>query len=85
EAYQYLTDKDCKRLGPQAWLTIANIMTESVICFKFGRGEFPNPAPTSVIIFWTILISSLVIYAIWQFGIPYWKKKETKTQKIKQK
>ncbi|CAJ0913983.1 12089_t:CDS:2, partial [Entrophospora sp. SA101] len=85
KAYQYLTDKDCKRLGPQAWLTIANIMTESVICFKFGRGEFPNPAPTSVIIFWTILISSLVIYAIWQFGIPYWKKKETKTQKIKQK
>ncbi|CAG8697515.1 9066_t:CDS:2 [Cetraspora pellucida] len=75
EAYQYLTDKECKRFGPQAWLTMANIMTESIICFKFGRGEFPNPVPTYVVIFWTILISLLVGYVIWQFGIPFLKER----------
>jgi len=75
EAYQYLTDKNCKRFGPQAWLTIANIMTESVICYKFGRGEFPNSAPTKVVIFWLVLITALVGYAIWQFGIPALKKR----------
>ncbi|CAG8482854.1 10053_t:CDS:2, partial [Cetraspora pellucida] len=75
EAYQYLTDKECKRFGPQAWLTMANIMTESIICFKFGIGEFPNPVPTYVVIFWTILISLLVGYVIWQFGIPFLKER----------
>ncbi|CAG8438723.1 2400_t:CDS:2 [Scutellospora calospora] len=75
EAYQYLTDKECKRFGPQAWLTIATIMTESVICFKLGRGEFPNPVPTYVVIFWIILVNLLIGYAIWQFGIPYLKER----------
>lgn len=50
-------------------------MTESVICYKFGRGEFPNPAPNKVVIFWSVLITSLVGYAIWQFGIPALKKR----------
>ena len=51
-------------------------MTESVICYKFGRGEFPNPAPTHVVIFWIVLITALVGYAIWQFGIPAWNKSQ---------
>ncbi|CAG8499237.1 5685_t:CDS:2 [Paraglomus brasilianum] len=82
EAYQYLTDKNCKRFGPQAWLIIATIMTESVICLKFAQGEFPNPAPTSVKIFWFLFISALVGYAIWQFGLPELNKdkKETKEE-----
>ncbi|CAG8759579.1 15436_t:CDS:1, partial [Acaulospora morrowiae] len=69
----------CKRFGPQAWLTVANVMTETVICYKFGRGEFPNPAPTHVVVFWTILITALIGYSTLQFGIPYmnekWKSK----------
>ncbi|RIB12286.1 phosphatidyl serine synthase-domain-containing protein [Gigaspora rosea] len=75
EGYQYLTDKNCKRFGPQAWLTISTIMTETIICFKFGQGEFPNPVPIHVAIFWTILISLLIGYAIWQFGIPFLKER----------
>ncbi|KAG9300619.1 hypothetical protein G9A89_005219 [Geosiphon pyriformis] len=75
EAYQYLTDKNCKRFGPQAWLAIANIMTESVIIFKFSRGEFPDPAPTHVIVFWSLLMTALVGYAIVQFASPNRQKK----------
>jgi len=57
-------------------------MTESVICLKFAQGEFPNPAPTSVKIFWFLFISALVGYAIWQFGLPELNKdkKETKEE-----
>ncbi|CAG8476560.1 8427_t:CDS:2 [Diversispora eburnea] len=83
EAYQYLTDKECKRFGPQAWLTIANVMTETVICFKFGRGEFPEPAPTNVIVFWIVLITVLIGYAIWQFGLPYLNEKLKSNSRIK--
>ncbi|RHZ89337.1 hypothetical protein Glove_16g183 [Diversispora epigaea] len=83
EAYQYLTDKECKRFGPQAWLTAANVMTETVICFKFGRGEFPEPAPTHVIVFWIVLITVLIGYAVWQFGLPYLNEKLKSSSRIK--
>ncbi|CAG8436546.1 6212_t:CDS:2 [Ambispora gerdemannii] len=77
EAYQYLTDKNCKRFGPQAWLSMAMIMTESVIIIKFGRGEFPHPAPTYVIVFWSLLTTTLIGYAIYQFAIPALRKSKS--------
>ncbi|KAF9115886.1 hypothetical protein BGX27_005952 [Mortierella sp. AM989] len=67
EAYQYLHDPNCKRIGPQAWLLISSITTEVLIIFKFGKGEFPNPAPTSVINFWIGFLTLLIGYPIYQF------------------
>ncbi|KAI8854539.1 phosphatidyl serine synthase-domain-containing protein [Chytridium lagenaria] len=67
ESYQYLTDKKCKRLGMHAWMVTANILTEALICLKFGQNEFPTPAPKEVIIFWICLVGSVVGYAVWQF------------------
>ncbi|KAG0210528.1 hypothetical protein BGX33_004845 [Mortierella sp. NVP41] len=69
EAYQYLHDPNCKRFGPQAWLLIGCIATEVLIVVKFGRGEFPNPAPASVIYFWTGLLTLLTGYPIYQFYV----------------
>jgi len=82
EAYQYFTDQRCKRLGAQAWLTTAIIVIESLICIKFGRHEFPNPAPIAVVRFWKGFISLLVLYPIWQFGI---RPRFFKSEKIKSK
>ncbi|KAF9929043.1 hypothetical protein BGZ65_005958 [Modicella reniformis] len=83
EAYQYFHDKSCKRIGPQAWLLIANISTELLIVFKFSQGEFPNPAPTEVIYFWTVFITLLVVYPIYQFYLrPKWQEVESE-EKIK--
>lgn len=48
ELYQYVTDPSCKRLGAHAWLTIANIQLETLICLKFGKNEFKEPAPWHV-------------------------------------
>ncbi|KAF9998716.1 hypothetical protein BGZ79_007622 [Entomortierella chlamydospora] len=67
EIYQYLHDANCKRIGPQAWLLISSIATELLIVFKFGNGEFPNPAPKSVVNFWIVFLTLLTAYPIYQF------------------
>ncbi|KAL1925447.1 uncharacterized protein VTP21DRAFT_330 [Calcarisporiella thermophila] len=64
ELYQYVTDKNCKRIGPQAWLVMATICTETLICVKLGQGEFPNPTPTSVKWFWAVLLTLVVGYGL---------------------
>ncbi|KAI8349253.1 PSS-domain-containing protein [Mortierella sp. GBAus27b] len=83
EAYQYFHDKNCKRIGPQAWLLIANISTEVLIVFKFGQDEFPNPTPANVIYFWVVFATVLTLYPIYQFYLR--PKMETKTQQEKVK
>ncbi|RUS23347.1 phosphatidyl serine synthase-domain-containing protein [Endogone sp. FLAS-F59071] len=83
EVYQFLTDKNCNRFGPHAWLVIANIMTETIICFKFGRDEFPNPAPRAVKIFWAIFLTFLAAYPVWQFWyMPERKKRARKSKEV---
>lgn len=67
ETYQYCTDPKCKRIGAQAWLIAAIIVTESLISFKFGRNQFPAPAPMAVIYFWIGLTILLVLFPLWQF------------------
>ena len=67
ECYQYFSDLQCKRLGTQAWVTIATILIEFLICLKYGREAFSVPAPQSVIRFWIGFITILIIFPIWQF------------------
>lgn len=76
EGYSYFIDKTCKNFGYQVWLCIACIITESLICIKFGKGEFPNPAPTNVKIFWIIIIIFVVAFPIYKY-VP-WKKLKNK-------
>lgn len=64
EFYQYLSDRSCKRLGAQAWMICANILTELLICIKFGTGEFEKPFPIKVQIFWFILLTAILIQLI---------------------
>lgn len=72
EVYQYLSDPNCVSLGLQAWLSLAVVFTESLICFKFSTNMFPNPCPTFVIIFWTLFViiySLITLYFFW----PWWR------------
>ena len=72
---------NCKRIGPQAWLLIGSIATEVLIIFKFGQGEFPNPAPTAVVYFWTAFLTLLTVYPIYQFYLlPKFQDKSTKAK-----
>lgn len=69
EVYQYCSDRKCKRLGAQAWLAIAVICIETLICVKFGRNEFSQPTPPRVILFWKVFTALLVLFPIWQFWL----------------
>lgn len=69
EVYQYFYDASCKRLGAQAWVVIACIWTETLICVKFGKNEYPTPMPDRIFNFWIVLLTLLVLYPIYRF---YW-------------
>jgi len=69
EFYQYATDPNCKKFGPMSWLCVATIAVESLVCVKFGRGTFPNPAPAAVVWSWTIFLVSFLVWGIWFYGI----------------
>lgn len=67
EAYQYFTDPACKRLGAHAWTAIAVIATESIICVKFGSGQFPAPWPRSVLWAWSFGLIFLILFPLYKF------------------
>ena len=69
ETYQFFTDPRCTKIGTQAWLMVATIVIESLICVKFGRNEFPTPAPRAVVRFWQCLVALLIAFPIWQFWL----------------
>ena len=68
EAYQFLSDPKCKRLGMHAWMTTMIIITELVICIKFSKDEFPEPFPLPVIYGWAVALILLGVYAFYKFG-----------------
>ncbi|ORX84416.1 PSS-domain-containing protein [Anaeromyces robustus] len=85
EAYRYLMDKTCKKLGTQAWVTIAILSLETIICFKYSKGEFHEPTPKKVKIFWLTIIIGLVLFALYQFALVtlFCKNKNNQTGKDK--
>ncbi|KAI8381243.1 phosphatidyl serine synthase-domain-containing protein [Radiomyces spectabilis] len=77
DMYQYISDKNTRRLGVHAWLLIANIMTETLICLKFAENEFTTPAPMAIKIAWSVVFSIiLVIFPVWRFIIRPVRKEE---------
>ncbi len=69
EIHSWLFDPTCPKLGPHAWLLLANIWTETIICLKYSKGEFPASMPRAVKIFWATLTFVVTGYAILRFGI----------------
>jgi len=58
----------CKRLGSQAWVCIAIIQTETLLCIKWGKGHFQEPAPPHVIWFWIIFSILFVGFTVIRFS-----------------
>lgn len=68
EAYQFISDPRCKRLGMFAWVTAANILTELLIIIKFSSGEFTEPFPAEIKIFWLIFSVVFLLYIYRRYG-----------------
>ncbi|XP_071831049.1 phosphatidylserine synthase 2-like isoform X1 [Apostichopus japonicus] len=74
EAYQYLNDPNCNKLGQQAWVAIAMVVTEVLIVLKFDLPLVLMVPPMSVIVCWTIFCLILLTWTIWFFFVrPYRK------------
>ncbi|XP_065070770.1 phosphatidylserine synthase 2-like [Rhopilema esculentum] len=67
EVYQYMDDSSCKRFGQQSWILAAIIITETLICLKFGWETIQMPPPSHIVLFWTLLLTGVAIYTIWRF------------------
>ncbi|KAL6848631.1 hypothetical protein ACP4OV_021214 [Aristida adscensionis] len=65
EYNSYLQDsKPVKKVGAFCWLSLAICIVELLICMKFGHGLFHDPMPTWLIIFWSSVGISLVIFLL---------------------
>ncbi|XP_022258316.1 phosphatidylserine synthase 1-like [Limulus polyphemus] len=62
--YSYVTDTRCKRVGTQCWMFGAIMMTEAIICIKFGSELFAQTQIKNMLLWLLIqmLLSVLCVY-----------------------
>ena len=71
--YSYATDKNCDRLGTQAWMGFAILIAELLFSIKFGMAIFPRPAML-YLGSWLLLIGvvSIVLTVVFTTYSPTW-------------
>ncbi|CAH8834847.1 unnamed protein product [Trichobilharzia szidati] len=72
EYFEYLDDPKCKRLGRQAWMLASIIITEFLIVLKFGWDVVTKPLPHHICIFWSLILTGLILWTFWHFYIVPW-------------
>jgi len=71
ELYQYINDpRRTVRMGQHVWLLLATIVTELLAITKWGKGQYQDSLPNRVKWGWMFGAASLVLYPIYQFGVP---------------
>ena len=68
EAYDYLAGVTSE-IGQSAWIATSILLTEAMICVKFGWETITLPFPGHIKLFWFVILS---IYLLWSFW-PLWK------------
>jgi len=72
EWYEYINAprNTSAKVGVFVWLLLACIVTEILICVKFGRGEFVEPWPAHVLWFWGATGSAFLAFmGLWYLRI----------------
>nr|CAG4645503.1 EOG090X05CZ [Lynceus sp. MCZ IZ 141354] len=59
--YSYATDTRVKRVGTQCWVYTAIMVTEAIICLKFGRSIFQQTQSLTLSIWLAIMIAFSVL------------------------
>ena len=62
ETFQLLDDPECNKLGRQTWVLITIIMTELLICLKFGWSTITKPLPRHIAMWWVLGATLLIVY-----------------------
>jgi len=68
EAYDYLAGI-ATEIGQSAWIATSIIITEAMICIKFGWDTITMPFPAHIKIFWMVVLSGYLLWSFW----PLWK------------
>jgi len=67
ETFQLLDDPTCEQLGRQSWVMVAIVVTELLICVKFGWNTITKPLPKHIAIWWVVGCCLLVGYTVIKF------------------
>jgi len=67
ETFQLLDDPECEKLGRQAWVVLAIVITELLICIKFGWATITKPLPRHIAIWWVVGATLLLGYTVVKF------------------
>ncbi|KAL6785346.1 hypothetical protein ACKKBG_A03465 [Auxenochlorella protothecoides x Auxenochlorella symbiontica] len=72
ECYEYIEASgspqgaDMLKLGAFAWLGLALALVETLVSIKFGKGMFPAPWPTHILIGWGLAAAcGLTLFTVW--------------------
>ena len=57
-------------MGTHVWVLIATIGTECLVVFKWSKGQFEEPFPTSVKVGWAVVVCFVTGYPLYKFGVP---------------
>ena len=71
--YSYVTDRNCDRLGTQAWVGFAILFAELLFSIKFGMAIFPRPAMLYLGC-WLLVVAlvSIVLTVVFTTYSPTW-------------
>ena len=67
EYYEFITNRNCKRVGPFTWMGSLSLAVEFSIALKFGHTMFHAPFPWYVNVMWVILWTLLISGAIYSY------------------
>ena len=86
EYYTFIDSEETdifNKLGPFAWLATAVAVGETLVCVKFGRGMFPKPWPSTVLLIWgsaaLTFASFMAIWAMRYYKVPAGEIKHKRT------
>lgn len=87
EFYDYITNKNCKGLGPFVWLTQIILFVEWCIIIKFKEDLMDTPFPDKIYYFWMTVIFMICLIGIRLiirdlYGILFNTKKQTKEERL---
>lgn len=71
ETFQLLDDPEFNQLGRQTWVLIMIIMTELLICIKFGWATITKPLPRHIALWWVLGALILIGYTFVKVGVFY--------------
>lgn len=63
EWFEFISNPNCKRVGPFAWLAFYVCAIELLIILKFAPGEFVAPMPAWIFVMWAAVL------ALWLCGL----------------